>query len=134
MDDIIVILLTLLIMVVGAISQIKKKQKQPLQEETLERKTTGLNFWEEFLDVEDNSGINAEPVVQEVIAPVVVPDPEPVIKPVVKDGIKGIQSNYIRDIIKDTQISSYKKGANLPEGFSLRKAVIFSEILDHKYF
>lgn len=137
MDDIVVIILTLLVVVVGVINQFRKKQKLPLPEEAPEKGTSGLNFWEELLEVEKNEvPLNFEPYYDDtdkVEEPVKVAS-EPIISPAEKEGVHVIKKNFFEDMLKNSEIGTKEKGTNLPEGFSLRNAIIFSEIINPKYF
>ena len=135
MDDIVVIILTLLVVVIWALNQFRKKQKLPLPEETPEKETSGLNFWEELLEVEkDDVPQNFNEPFFENTDESGKAEPEPIFSPAEEEGVPAIKKNFFEDMIKDNEIGLEKKRANLPEGFSLRSAIIFSEIIKQKYF
>ena len=137
MDDIIVILLTLVIMVVGAISQIKKNKKQPVDEPGREQDSVENNFWDEWLGNEEKQTQyipDAEPslgmVSEEKSA---VPRSQPLMDSIQSEGIPVVERN-VNPPMQIKKINAMERKLNLPEGFSLKKAVIFSEILNSKYF
>ena len=143
MDDAVVIILTLLIMVVGAVNQIRKKQKAPLPEEPGKATPPKKNFWEELLDSEEFNQVNKqetktddwEPYYEEPEKKVETPKTksEPIILKPENEGVHSIKTEKM-DIIKTSEIGSEKKAAKLPGGFTLRRAIIFSEIIQRKYF
>ncbi|NQU86651.1 MAG: hypothetical protein HQ541_12900 [Mariniphaga sp.] len=135
MDDIVIVIITLLVVVVGAINQFRKKQKQPLSEEPQEKEPSGLNFWEELLEVEKDDVPQAfnEPVFENSVEPVKITT-DSIKSPAEEVGVHAIKKNFFEEIIKDSEIGSAKKRAKLPEGFTLRRAIIFSEIIKQKYF
>jgi hypothetical protein len=125
MDDLVVIILTLLIAGAGALGQLKKKKQLPevsgeqnntgdiwdlLREEILPQEPNVENYintpQEEFEPYENEQGydFNAKNEGGKILSNDLKTEPEPEIK---KEKIK--------------------------EGFSLRKAVIYSEILNTKY-
>jgi hypothetical protein len=136
MDDLIVIILTILITVVGAISQIKKKKR-------LENSTVGADesknepgFWETMLDneelipiqnhyddyhsVEDNSEV--------------VESNEPVFDSVAEERTSVFADDISKkNGIKESEIGLESESSKLMDGFSLRKAIIYSEIIQTKY-
>lgn len=158
MDDIIVIILTLIIMVAGAIGQAKKKNRQA-SANTGNPSRPDPSIWE-FLD---NQNMRNSVLFDQ-------PDISPVANEPVKyrryedEPIERIENSY--DIIKPrnekeeqpleqvnesledqtrVQMTGNKAGKireflaeehknKLPEGFSLKNAVIFSEIIQRKYF
>lgn len=128
MDDLVVILLTLAVAAFGLYGQMKKKkQTQPVQEEG---KNQPENIWE---------------MIQREMNPVPPPAPQPEIEefeaeetekpayhPEYKFEAKNEGSSQIEEKVdSETSHKSYRKIAG--EKFSLRKAVIYSEILNRKY-
>ncbi|MBN1986213.1 MAG: hypothetical protein JW761_07910 [Prolixibacteraceae bacterium] len=133
MDDLIVIILTFIIAAAGMIGQIRKK-KQSQAETEGEQPNSSDNFWE-FL--EDFGG---EPQRQEVVASPEPPktaekyDEQPKYTFDAKnEGQKtvDIESDFIKD--KITHPAHNDRKERISDNFSLRKAVIYSEILNRKY-
>ncbi|QGY43870.1 hypothetical protein GM418_09435 [Maribellus comscasis] len=134
MDDLIVIILTLIVAVVGTIGQIKKK-KQPQPESGTEEQNSSDNFWDVLEDFGDKPS-NPKPGETEY-------EPETIEeKPIVNQQYTFKAENEGKDsVLKKT--SSIKNGIkqnleeekkeNISNTFSLRKAVIYSEILNRKY-
>lgn len=132
MDDLIVIILTLIIVVVGAIGQIKKKRPELLQEpgkdnNNNEAGNTG-GFWD-FLEGEQQF------VTQQTD---VYPEEEPKIEPIQpkKEEYKFVPSNEgktdsAKPFFNFEEEDEKKKKPR--EKFSLRKAIIYSEIINRKY-
>lgn len=129
MDDLVVIILTLIIAAFGLFGQMKKKkQSQPVQEGAQEQPN---NIWD---------------MIQREMNPVPPPAPQPEIEefdveetevrtyqPEYKFEAKNEGSSQIDEkVLSDTAAKKYRKVAG--EKFSLRKAVIYSEILNRKYF
>ena len=121
MDDLIVIILTLAVAGFGILGQLKKKKQEasgatpPKQPE---------NFWD-LIKNETNF-----PVQEEEVEYFEEENPEPIVSP--KVGYQKI--NTIRE--KKSGIKnevSQKPRLKVKEEFSLRKAVIYSEILNRKY-
>jgi len=134
MDDLIVIILTLIIAGVGVLGQYKKKkQAQPtsegspapatgfwdllMQEPAAPRQMDDLEFDSpEFYDEENKAGEEVEPQM--------------------KQPVFQYKSNAKTAVDKKTDIKKTKgkkMRSILNEDFSLRKAVIYSEILNRKY-
>lgn len=139
MDDVVVIILTLLIIGIGAINQFRKKRKEPLPENDAGDTPEQKNFWEEFMDVERGDTI-PQPASEDDLKEAEKTDykeksakqPDG-LKPE-QEGVRSIRDNTIKEMLKDLESKTENKKAHLPEGFTLRKAVIFSEILKPKYF
>ena len=74
-----------------------------------------------------------EPIVkeQEPVAPVKEITPEPVL---FEEGSPQRMDNIKEDEIKTGEIGSQQNTSKILEGFSLKKAVVFSEIINQKYF
>lgn len=150
MDDLIVIILTLALTIVAAINQSKKKKQQQPQTESGEP-----DFWEEILHggkpkpkPEDSGEYH------EYSEPVGIPAPVKVRKPsanpmamrktgrnaIIQDPVKegGRNEDILRySEIREANIADKgmaEKGETILEDFSLKKAVIYSEILKPKYF
>ncbi|MFZ5428773.1 MAG: hypothetical protein ACOZDD_00970 [Bacteroidota bacterium] len=146
MDDIIVIILTLALTIVAAINQSKKKKQQLPQPESGEP-----DFWEEILH-----GGKPKPAgtgeyhdhTEPVVTPAKVRKPadnplkmrktarNAIIQEPIKEGGRNediLRYGEIREAsIADREMA--EKGETILEDFSLKKAVIYSEILKPKYF
>jgi len=126
MDDLVVIILTLLIAGAGVIGQLKKKKQITGTGEEQKNKS---DIWgllrEEFLPQEPKAEPEYTGVEQEEFEPF---ENEQGYKFEPKnEGGKLIENN-----LKTTPEPKIKE-AKLKEEFSLRKAVIYSEILNRKY-
>ncbi len=126
MDDLIVIILTLAVAGIGILGQIKKKKQaatgsnQPKQPET---------FWD-LIKNETNF-----PVQEEENEYYEEENPEPVISseaPYQKVSTTLKQSSARKDNFTKKSIRKKIKSKTMEE-FSLRKAVVYSEILNRKY-
>jgi len=131
MDDLIVIILTLLIVVIGVLGQIKKKKsgQQPTP-----RQKEGGGFWD-FLEMEPETSMKQPNEVYQV-------SEESAIEPEIQEEksqytftpeeeSSPVQKN---DLTLSEKKRVVKKISRYPLDFSLRKAVIYSEILNRKYF
>ena len=126
MDDLIVIILTLAVAGIGILGQIKKKKQaaagtnQPKQPET---------FWD-LIKNEANL-----PTQEEVSEYYEEEDPEPVISteiPYQKINTTNKKLSDKKNVYETKSIRKKIKSKTM-EGFSLRKAVVYSEILNKKY-
>lgn len=140
MDDIIVIILTLVFAVAGIFGQMKKKraanqaEDQPNPRPELEAEESG-NFWD-FLDAEPES-MEQAPVPdsqqQRQSAQPVVEKTAEKEKPAYKFGAeKEGASIYAHDLTSDEKTEKARK-TSPGDRFSLKKAVIYNEILNRKY-
>lgn len=140
MDDLIVIILTLIFVVVGIFGQMKKKkaagqaENQPEPQAESEPEEPG-NFWD-FLDAEPEY-MEQAPVAEtrEQEARVQPVDKEPVAKkkPIPEIFAENKDSSiYSSDLTSDEEAEKTKKFSS-KDRFPLRKAVIYSEILNRKY-
>jgi hypothetical protein len=125
MDDLLVIILTLIIAGVGALAQLKKKKQAA---GNLEQPKQSDNFWG-LLDGETESmnQPEVEYVDEPEIEPVVVED-IPLHQFKAKSKKQITAANNLAKEIKKPKLKT-----KLKEDFSLRKAVIYSEILNRKY-
>ena len=134
MDDLIVIILTLIIAGAGALGQLKKKKRT--QTNSGANKNTPNTFWDliqgesnvtqeeevaefEESDFESETGFDAQDEVKKR---------NPVYS---SNGNKEGASEIANDFVEKTKKSKIKSGAI--KDFSLRKAVIYNEILNRKY-
>ena len=142
MDDLIVIILTLIFAVAGIFGQMKKKQAQnqagdqpDTQPENFNKESD--NFWD-FLEPESNQNFTEQAPVPEPPKqkqPVQTVAEEPVQKKPeyqFKAENEGV-SIYDNDLTSDTNtVTNVRKKRK--DRFPLKKAVIYSEILNRKYF
>ena len=125
MDDIVVIILTLIVAVVGILNQQRKKKAAQNPVATENKKST--DFWDLF--TEDPGG--QEEVEPDYIEPEVVRE-----EPKIKQQYQFVARAEGRSDLKEkVRVVVKKKTLGRIEGeeFSLRKAVIYSEILNRKY-
>ncbi len=139
MDDLIVIILTLLILGIGGINQFRKKQKAPLPENDAGRAPEQKNFWDEFMDEKREEFIPRPAPKNDFNEEEKTTDTkkntyQPVRLKPVEEGVRSIKDETIKNILKERKPGSERKKAHLPEGFTLRRAIIFSEIIKPKYF
>ena len=133
MDDLIVIILTLVIAGIGIFGQLKKKKQSTT-------KTEGSNAPDSFWDLiqgESNSPNQMESEFDEsefvAESDYTVQKPEVNIK---KQGYQFTAKNEGRSVLSNdlkTETKKPKLKSKLKKDFSLRKAVIYSEILNRKY-
>jgi len=130
MDDIIVLILTLIFIIAGVFGQMKKRQTEanaePEADSSAERPGNG-NFWDHLQD-------DWEEPDPEIAVPVLQKQP----------AIRNIEQNYLfkaedegkRTFTRDIKISEplqVDKRTSKRKKFPLKKAVIYSEILYRKY-
>lgn len=129
MDDILIIILTLLFTVFAAINQKKKKQGQEEKE--------GIP-WDEIFQGKTRVPVPAEEVIVNQSKPQPKPFKTSTVVPVITEWEypgEGLQNESVimkttpkkEDSLETVETESYL------EGFSLKKAVIYSEILSPKY-
>lgn len=126
MDDLIVIILTLVVAGIGILGQIKKKKQaetasnQPNQPE---------DFWDLIKNEPDFPGQEEENKYYEE------ENTEPVISP--ETSYQIVNTAHRKPAVKKDEYGKKttrkKVKSKTMEGFSLRKAVIYSEILNRKY-
>ena len=131
MDDLVVLILTLIIVVLGAIGQFKKKKPAPANET---QKSSSEDFWDMLTS--EQEFVAQQPEVTPAAEPI---QPEPV--PETPKYTFTPENEGISDLTKTddlTKQSIYtdeeeKTGKTDTEKFSLRKAIIYSEIINRKY-
>ncbi len=126
MDDLVVVIITLLIAGAGAIGQLKKKKEMPV---TSEVQNNPENIWELFK--------------QEVFAPELKNEPEYLnidseeSKPFINEQGYNFESTNEGGTLLSNQLNTQpvvnETTTKKREKFPLRKAVIYSEILNRKY-
>jgi hypothetical protein len=131
MDDIIVLILTVIFIIAGVFGQMKKRQTEanaePEPDSAAKRPDSG-NFWDHLQDEWEEPGQEekAEPVLQK------------------QPRFRNIEQNYLfkaedegkRIFTRNTTISKpiqVDKRTSRRKKFPLKKAVIYSEILHRKY-
>ena len=125
MDDLIVIILTLIIAVVGVLGQIKKKKQIPADTESDETKE---NIWD-IIQNEINKPIQTTGA--EMMEDRAVIESEQVEHQAYQFKTK---SENISTVQKESEETiSIKSDEPVKEKFPLKKAVIYSEILNAKY-
>jgi hypothetical protein len=129
MDDLIVIILTLIVAGVGVLGQLKKKKQAQAGSESNKKATN--SFWDL---IQGEAGFNQQGVKSDFEETDFDNQQEEVLvkKPVYGfDRKKDKELEIERDIKETTGKSKIKSGVK--NDFSLRKAVIYSEILNRKY-
>ena len=138
MDDILIILLTIVFAFIGVLGQLRKK-KQEANPDAGQEKETSDHFWD-FLNEESRAGQTPESVLAEEKKSSPIPEPvaEKTKKPVRTMWRPERSSIYARDLteqakenLPEAQKKIRKRGVK--DRFSLRKGVIYSEILNRKY-
>ena len=142
MDDLIVIILTLVFAAVGIFGQMKKKQAerraagQPEPQPEAESETVD-NFWD-FLEPEsqNNQYMEQAPVAQpkKQGQPVQAVTKEPAVKKTeYQFKTKNEETSIYKNDLTSNNNEERKNKMNSKNRFSLKKAVIYSEILNRKY-
>lgn len=128
MDDIIVIILTLLVAVFGALNQ--QRKKKAAQNSAPEQSKQPTGFWDMIMD---NQAVQEEVIPEyDDQATVVEKYPEPEVTPKYEFVPSSEGSSDVKAEIK--AVSKEKSAVTVDgEKFSLRKAVIYNEILNRKY-
>jgi len=133
MDDLVVIILTILVAVVGALSQ-RKKRQAARQASPVEEAKKPVDFWDMIMEEGKQAQQYREP------QPYMEPEdaePEPVMKESPKEEYTFTPENEGKSVIENELEKSLEKRTRKVtvdgEKFSLRKAVIYNEILNRKY-
>jgi len=126
MDDLVVIILTLIVVGVGAFGQLKKKKQaaaNPMPPEQSE------NFWD-LIEGKSESPIQGK-------SPDFIDIEKPKPKMETEVSLSQLKTKHGKKTrgrkdysVKNTKVKIRQKTM---EGFSLRKAVVYSEILNRKY-
>ncbi len=135
MDDILIIVLTLAFTILAAINQNKKK-KQPEAGEARQP-----DFWKVLFPDAEARDVHLPEEMREMAAPV-RPAPQSFKQVKRKEPSPGFQTEGVRNErvtrISETSIpvtgETESATESISEDFTLRKAVIYSEILRPKYF
>lgn len=128
MDDVLVIILTLVVAVFGALNQ-RKKRKEALNKPAAPATGQSQDFWDMLLD--DDNYVQEDvptPVREEVAEVETAPESKPVYE--FKADREAVHS--IKQPMKKLTKTKRKKLV-MGEEFSLKKAVIYSEIINRKY-
>lgn len=130
MEDYIVIILTLVIAVVGALNS--KKKKKALKVPVAEGVEQPSDFWDTILNQQEEE-FDEEPVADYIEQePVVEKYKQAVEKPKYSFTAANEGMSNIPDT-KKTKVRRRRKVMIEGEEFSLKKAVIYSEIMNRKY-
>lgn len=122
MDDIIVLILTLIFIVAGIFGQMKKRQLPP--DASAGVNPMQDNFWENIEEEEEH------PIgVTEHLQPVKEVAKEDRFHTAGNQMRRDITRNLIEEVPEKPKVDSLKL-----KSFPLKKAVIYSEILNRKYF
>ncbi len=127
MDDVVVIILTLIVAVFGILNKKRKREVPPGQSAPSAGGTQ--NFWEMLLENENDSQQYVQPqAYEEEIIEEPVPEPKPVYEfRAEREAVPSIKKPMQK------QSKTKKKKLIMGEEFSLKKAVIYSEIINRKY-
>ncbi len=132
MEDFIVIILTLIIVIIGAVGKTKRKN---IQQPADNQKAQPGNLWD-FLNEFDENKVqqNREIIDEPVINQEIISEPKtPVYNFTAKnEGGSKMNRDNSKAEEKPEETKTFKKRPD--ESFSLRKAVIYNEILNRKYF
>ncbi|WP_297086814.1 hypothetical protein [uncultured Draconibacterium sp.] len=128
MDDVLVIILTLVIAVFGALNQ-KRKKKAAGANNAVPPKKESQNFWDMLMDQEEELITERqEPFEEELVQP----EPKTIERPVYDFKADREGAKSIRKPMKSVR-ENKKRKLVMGEEFSLKKAVIYSEIINRKY-
>lgn len=133
MDDLIIIILTLIVAGVGALGQLRKKKKVSGAEQQTKAPES---FWDLI-----QGGVNESQPMSEIDIeePVFVGKDLESVKEtevVLKKRTSQFKTSEVREVTDNELVVKAKKKklkSILNEDFSLRKAVVYSEILNRKY-
>lgn len=128
MDDIVVIILTLIVALFGILNKKRKKDVAPGEPGSSAGKTP--DFWDMLMD--NNEDLPPSPQPQEIYKEVVEEEPVRAAKPKFEYSTKAKKTQPIKRKMKRAE-KSKKRTQILGEKFSLKKAVIYSEIINRKY-
>ncbi len=129
MDDILIIVLTLLFTALAAINQSKKKKHAEA--------SPGPDPWKELLGIPGQPDAIPFPVPEIRHDPhpsVPVPHGLPIQTLTPADEEEGMRNEFADALRETRKENGETRDAEEEEGFSLRKAVIYSEIYNPKYF
>ena len=141
MDDLIVIILMLIIAVVGALGQIKKRKLQQQPNNQQKGKTDSGGFWDfleeqtDYMPHPQENEMTQEQQKMKKEEPVSMPEvveekPKYEFKPE-QEGMSVYKIKSENELKQEKTRSTKEKWDS--KRFSLRKAVIYSEILNRKY-
>ncbi|MFW5831537.1 MAG: hypothetical protein ACOCVA_04750 [Prolixibacteraceae bacterium] len=136
MDDLLLIILMIVVSVIGALGQINKKKKSAQQENLPEENKD--NFWDFLNEEAYGQEEQQEEEVTEPEEPVFEPVKQPGAQPEIKKPEYRFSAENEGQSIYNTEITDLReedkgKTKKKLKDFSLRKAVIYNEILNRKY-
>lgn len=135
MDDLIVIILTLIIAVVGALGQIKKKKQGQPQNQQTDQEQEPSGFWDIFEKEQEYTVDQQEEMPhQEVeVQPVTINEKVERTIPQYEFTPENEGKSIYGDDLTMKHEQKNKHTKRKIKDFSLKKAVIYSEILNRKY-
>ncbi|WP_320110519.1 hypothetical protein [Draconibacterium orientale] len=128
MDDIVVIILTLIVAVFGILNKTRKKNAAP--GESASGAGSAQDFWEMLMD--DNENVPRQPEPPVVHHDVVEEEPVQQARPAYQFSTETKKSAPLKRKMQRAK-KTKKQSLLLGEKFSLKKAVIYSEIINRKY-
>ena len=136
MDDIIVIIILVALSVIGAVTRSKKKKENAGSSNPSGVQRKSPDFWESLF--EDNQTESEEIIVEDnmmyVQEPIIVEPKQNTTSKLFEEGSPKRKDKILQDEIKKDEIGKSGKQKIILEGFSLKKAIVFSEIINQKYF
>ncbi|WP_321997188.1 hypothetical protein [Draconibacterium orientale] len=128
MDDIVVIILTLIVALFGILNKTRKKNAAP--GESASGAGSAQDFWEMLMD--DNKDMPGQPQPQVIQEEVEEEEPAQEVRPAFQYSAEGRKSTPLKRKEQPAK-KTKKQSLLLGEKFSLKKAVIYSEIINRKY-
>ena len=128
MDDIVVIILTLIVAVFGILN--KTRKKNAASGESPSGAGSTQDFWEMLMD--DNEDVPRQPQPPEVRHEIVEEEPVKEARPAYQFSTETKKTAPLKRKMQRAK-KSKKQSLILGEKFSLKKAVIYSEIVNRKY-
>lgn len=139
MDDLIVILIMLAFTIIGGIAQAKKKKIQPPIVDSGVKKIKQPDFWETLLGEEEfgknqvtpyqNKSFDTDYAEEQLKEEVI---PEPIVDEVVSTFDK--EKIIKQDVLKKEEAVQDQNIDGIMNDFTLKKGIVFAEILNRKYF
>ncbi|MCW0482568.1 hypothetical protein [Gaoshiqia sediminis] len=137
MEDYIFILLAIVLSIIGAYNQSKKKKAAEQMMDEEDTIAPRPSVFEQLFD--DDFFTDEKPIVKPVVKPFSKPEPpkpmgyQPLIREEIrKKPVKPVKKTPAQ-VIETTLAGSQAKNNPIRKDFSLKKAVIYSEILQRKY-
>lgn len=128
MDDIVLIILTLVVAVIGILN--KQRKKNAAQQPAPQGNKQASGFWDLIMDNDDNQ---EDEVVDSLEPEVIVDDFEKARNRAQYSFVPSSEGSSMSNPEAKVIHKKSKKVVVVGEAFSLRKAVIYNEILNRKY-